>query len=362
MTLSSTPLSITLAGRDKHRGKAALVALNAHAPSSTHSFETVDLFSNSSDLTALISDHDAVVHTAGPFQFRPDPLAVLRAAREARVPYLDVSDDLAHSTACRAEAAAAKAAGHVALVSTGIYPGVGNLMAAAAAHAVGEPTDLRLYYHTAGSGGIGPTVLATTFHLLAEPALQFENGRRVVSPPASGVEPFDFGPRVGTRDAYLLCLPEVASLHEHVAPMASISARFSTAPSLWNVLLQAMPRLIPSTILQNRKAMDAFARFSIPIVQAVDRISGARTVVVARADASGRRVDVRYEHESLAPAVGQATAAFALELLRVSEQGDDIIPPGVFYPEELSDSVRKRILANSTRTCDLFETIQLDNI
>lgn len=153
---------------------------------------------------------------------------------------------------------------------------------------------------------------------------------------------FDFGPDIGERNTFYLNLPEVASLHEYLAPDASISAKFSTAPPLWNVLLQLMARL-PKAILTNVPLMTALAKVSIPVVRAVDRISGARTAISVVVD--DVRVEVQYEH--LAEAVGDATAAF----VRCVEH----VPPGVWFPEQLSERVVDTIIEDAVQGADIYQ-------
>ena len=42
-----------------------------------------------------------------------------------------------------------------------------------------EPQRLRFSYYTAGSGGVGPTILATSMLLAGEPVVAFKDGQRV---------------------------------------------------------------------------------------------------------------------------------------------------------------------------------------
>ena len=42
-----------------------------------------------------------------------------------------------------------------------------------------EPQRLRFSYYTAGSGGVGPTILATSMLLAGEPVVAFKDGERV---------------------------------------------------------------------------------------------------------------------------------------------------------------------------------------
>lgn len=378
------PLTLTICGRSKSRGEATVATLREQyaspkpdsmtAAAVTFAYRFVDLDDQPS-ITRAIVDADVVVHTAGPFQKRSARTAtnVLRAAADAGAAYADVCDDVSHAAACRREGGYVRQRGQVALVSTGVYPGVSNILAANVATMLRDAngyhfnpgqndplSSLRLYYHTSGSGGIGPTVLASTFLLLSESAATFTPGgiRKSVGA-ASGLQQVDFGGKVGRRTAYVLNLPEVESLHEIIAPGSELYAKFSTGPPIWNWLLIAMARLMRKEWLQNSHAMMQFARFSMPVVRAVDYLSGARTAIVAEASAAnGACARVSFEHESLAVCVGEGTAAFVAQLvnLKMMQLADSHIPAGVWYPEELGSDIKENIVQLATSSCSLFRS------
>ena len=90
-------------------------------------FQSVDR-ERSESLSAIISDFDLVVHTAGPFQGKVlAPNGVLQACVEASVPYMDVCDD--YCTASAAKTKYARQADVPCILSTGTWPGVSSLMA-----------------------------------------------------------------------------------------------------------------------------------------------------------------------------------------------------------------------------------------
>ena len=92
----------------------------------------------------------------------------------------------------------AKDCGIPAITTAGIYPGVSNVMAAELVHAArsenaGEPERLRFFYYTAGTGGAGPTILTTSFLLLAEDVIAYNKGEEIKLKPYSGALSIDFG-------------------------------------------------------------------------------------------------------------------------------------------------------------------------
>lgn len=397
--ISPCPLHLVLASRSESRALSAISRLSANIhsppslPSPTVSFVVLDI-ADEIAVREAASDADVVLHCAGPFQRSRAPTAVLRATLAAGAAYVDVCDDAEHAAACRALFDVAVERGCPAIICAGIYPGVSNIMASRAARLLrtgenlvdspvfsprieqdspgGEDSNsnsaqdsidvlrsLKLYYHTAGSGGIGATVLASTFLLLSEQAIAFDKaGTRVEWDAASHVETVDFGGKVGRQEVYALSLPEVESLRELVVGKqgaAEVFAKFGTAPSFWNVLLRIMAKTVPGAWLSDAGLMGRLARLSLPVVRAVDAVVGARTAMMVRAEGEdGRGVCSVFEHEQLARGVGDSTAAFVVELLR-DKEGDGI-RGGVWFPEELDQTVQERILGASSVSCDRFHT------
>lgn len=160
--------------------------------------------------------YDLVIHTAGPFQRRKAP-NVLEACINSGTPYLDVCDDVEYCKGAKRLHERARERGVPCITTGGIFPGVSNLMVAHIASIVGKEYDPKgewgaepdlfgrgdgphdslspppplpsatgnplpaeevgtggkakrvlLSYYTAGTGGAGPTILASTFLLAGE--------------------------------------------------------------------------------------------------------------------------------------------------------------------------------------------------
>ncbi|CAL1409664.1 unnamed protein product [Linum trigynum] len=320
----SPHLSIAVGDRNREKGAAMVAILGRNS-----SFVEVD-FENVESLEAALNGVDLVVHTAGPFQ-QTDKCAVLEAAIETKTAYVDVCDDTNYALRAKSFKDKAVAAGIPAITTGGIYPGVSNLMAAElvrVATSEREPERLRFYYYTAGSGGAGPTVLATSFLLLGEDVIAYNKGEKVKLKSFSGMVSVDFGKGIGSRDVYLLNLPEVHSAHE-ILGIPTVSARFGTAPFFWNWGMEVMTNLLPQEFLKDRSKVGSMVQLFDPLVRAVDGFAGER--VAMRIDlkcTDGRDTVGLFSHKSLSQCVGTATAAFALAVLEGSTQ------PGVWFPEE----------------------------
>ncbi|RID56894.1 hypothetical protein BRARA_F00310 [Brassica rapa] len=319
-------LKIVVAGRNREKGEAMVAKLGENSE-----FCKVDI-NDANMLQTSLKDVDLVVHAAGPFQQAPK-CTVLEAAIKTKTAYIDVCDDTSYAFRAKSLQAEALAANVPAITTAGIYPGVSNVMAAemvAAARSEdkGKPEKLRFSYYTAGTGGAGPTILATSFLLLGEEVTAYKQGEKVKLKPYSGMINVDFGKGIRKRDVYLLNLPEVRSTHE-VLGVPTVSARFGTSPFFWNWGMEIMTKLLPAEVLRDRTKVQQMVDLFDPVVRATDSFSGERVSMRVDLECSDGRVAVGlYSHKKLSVAVGVSTAAFVVAMLEGSTQ------PGVWFPEE----------------------------
>ncbi|KAL4204251.1 hypothetical protein AMTRI_Chr01g131190 [Amborella trichopoda] len=298
---------------------------------------------------SLNADVDLVVHAAGPFQ-REEKCSVLEVAISTKTPYVDVCDDRTYALCAKSFHEKAVAAEVPAITTAGIYPGVSSVMAAelvreAKIESSSVPERLRFYYYTAGSGGAGPTILATSFLLLGEDVIAYNKGEKVKLKPYSGMLNIDFGKGIGKRDVFLLNLPEVGSAYE-VLNVPTVSARFGTAPFFWNWGMSAIATLVPKEILRERSKVQQLVRVFDPIVRVFDGIAGERmSMRVDLECANGRNTLGIYSHKKLLECVGIATSAFVMAVLEGSTH------PGVWFPEEpqgIAIDARKLLLERAS--------------
>ncbi|XP_020243534.1 uncharacterized protein LOC109821787 [Asparagus officinalis] len=320
-------LQILVAGRNREKGSALVSTLGRNSE-----FIEVNI-DNSSMLEEAMRGVDLVVHAAGPFQ-QGGSCSVLEAAINTKTAYLDVCDDTNYAQRARSFHEKAVSSGVPAITTGGIYPGVSNVMAAELVRKVrseenaGEPERLRFYYYTAGSGGAGPTILATSFLLLGEDVIAYNKGDEIKLKPYSGMLNIDFGKGVGKRDVFLLNLPEVRSAHE-ILGVPTVSARFGTSPFFWNWGMEAMANFIPAEVLRDRSKVQQFVKLFDPLVRAVDGIAGERVSMRIDLECSNGRTTLGlFTHKKLSESVGISIAAFAMAILEGSTQ------PGVWFPEE----------------------------
>ena len=345
---------VVLAGRSD---AAAAEAMERH-PSlrGVAEFKKLNL-ADASSVASAIAGADLVVHSAGPFQGGGDKCLVMDAAIAAGVPYLDVCDDADYARSAKSRHANALAAGVPCITTAGVYPGVSNVMAAdmiAANRLAGGDKDAEveyvLYsYFCAGSGGVGDTILATSYMLCGEDVESWENGKVVRSRPATQRKVVDFGKKCGKREVFMYNLPETRSARE-VFGAETVKTRFGTSPGVWNLAMAVMSAVVPKEALANRETASTLAKLTAPLVRLVDKVVGERTAM--RVDVklkNGKLAGGIFNHPKLKEAVGNGTAAFASAILRGETK------PGVWYPEE-PEAVADRaaLLAAASQGCDNF--------
>ncbi|XP_008449691.1 uncharacterized protein LOC103491489 isoform X1 [Cucumis melo] len=319
-------LQIVIGGRNREKGEAMVGTLGRNSR-----FVEVDV-GNVDMLEAALSDVDLVVHTAGPFQ-QTEKCTVLEASINTKTAYVDVCDDTKYSQKAKSFKNKAIDANIPAITTAGIYPGVSNVMASELVRAVrdeskGEPERLRFYYYTAGTGGAGPTILATSFLLLGEEVVAYNKGEKLKLKPYSGMLNIDFGKGIGKRDVFLLNLPEVRTAHE-ILGVPTVSARFGTAPFFWNWGMLALTNLLPLEYFRDRSKVQNLVQLFDPFVRAFDGLAGERVSMRVDLECSnGRNTVGIFSHRRLSQSVGYSTAAFALAVLEGNTQ------PGVWFPEE----------------------------
>lgn len=357
-------LKVVVGSRDESSYQAAL----ARRPELKDAgFQAVDIM-NAESVKKALAGHQLVIHAAGPFQ-QSKNFNVIEQAIAARVPYVDVCDDMHYAEALKAKfSGAAAAAGVPAIISAGIYPGTSNVMAAHILSiarkeydqdwkykepAPGEGEDaklLRYSYYTAGSGGAGPTILETSFLLAGEPVIIYKEGVRTELPPISNRREVDFGPGIGRKGVYLYNLPECESAYKHMK-VPGVSARFGTDPFFWNWAMWLTARLVPRSFLNNREWVKAFAKLSDPLVRTVDKFAGEAVAMKIEIDFQGdKNSSGIFVHRKLSSSMGYSVGAFAQAVLKGQTQ------PGVWYPEEpeaLAD--RREFLRFAATGCERFD-------
>eukprot|EP00808_Paulinella_micropora_P017465 g80985.t1 len=323
--------------------------------------KTVQDFRPGSEAMEAIRSADILVNTMGPFQGRnsAELLEALLEDRRKRLfraigPlkrqfYMDVSDGFEYAMKCKALGEEAKQLGVIGVTSGGIFPGLSNLLVAdMLARYPQENANVRLYYFTAGTGGVGTTILTASFLLLSEECHVWENGHSVTIPACSDVKIVDFR-KWGNVTVVNLNLPEATSLGLTLK-LNSSKAYFGTAPEAWNHLMISMAKNVPNKWLSDRSFCSKVAAVSILPNRVVDKFVGSS--VEWKVEVGKKTVD--FAHRDLEESVGLATALLTQGIWEQGEKAP-LAEDGIYFPEEYYNTeTRDRIFRRAIGMgCDI---------
>ena len=164
-------------------------------------------------LLDLISSHDIVINTVGPF-FNFE-LLILNAIIKAKKPYLDICDDWKPTLDALELSKKAKSAGITAIIGIGASPGITNLMALYACSKLDDVDDLitawgewvsikqgkkpkycirpkELFHNLAIKPDVANAAIVHLLYETLEKIPTFKDGRMIEIEPLTETEPFSF--------------------------------------------------------------------------------------------------------------------------------------------------------------------------
>jgi saccharopine dehydrogenase-like NADP-dependent oxidoreductase len=294
-------------------------------------------------LLAAISSTDLVVHCAGPFRRRTTQ--VLELCIDRGVNYVDVSDDRAFTQAALVHGELAQAAGVTAIINTGVFPGISNSMARQGVEQFDSPTEIRISYVVAGSGGAGVTVMRTTFLNIQQPFSAWLDGRWQQVKPYTGREKVEFPAPFGTANVYWFDMPESLTLSQ-TYPVQTVTTKFGTVPNFYNYLTWLTAHWFPKPLMQQSQFIEALAHVSHSMTGVTDRFSGVgvgmRVDVLGEKDGNQARYSATFCHPSAAIATGIGTGSISEYIL-----AGTIEQPGVWPVERaIETSVFTQMMAS----------------
>jgi len=284
---------------------------------------------NQDQIKNLISNFDLVVHCAGPFHHREG--RVIRNCIEAGINYIDVSDHRSFHFQVATYHQAALQAGVTAILHTGVFPGISNLMVRKGVDHLDQVESIHLNYLVAGTGGAGLTVMRTTFLGIQSPFSAWINGQWQAVIPYSEPETVQF-PQYGEANVYWFDVAETYTLSQ-TFPVDTVVTKFGSIPNFYNDLTALVAHRIPHSVLKNSMVIEGLSRISLGMARLTDLASGVGIAVVA--DVTGWQSQEKehyrlgFYHNHTAIAAGMGAGSVAQLLLN-----QDLIQPGVWSVEQ----------------------------
>jgi saccharopine dehydrogenase-like NADP-dependent oxidoreductase len=237
-------------------------------------------------LARAIAGSSVVLNCVGPFyQYGP---VILKAAVEAKIPYVDVCDDLDATEACLALDDAARDAGILALLGMGTSPGVANVLVRFSAEALLDQVEAVDIYHAHGGEHVeGAAVIKHRIHSMTIDVPMFLDGRftTVRLFEESGIaleEDIEFRD-VGTYRVYGYPHPETITLPRYFKGL-------KRATNMGLVLPPAYAEIIKGTVrlgITTEEPIEVDGRTVVPLEFAVAFILAERPKILRAAGLTG---------------------------------------------------------------------------
>jgi saccharopine dehydrogenase (NAD+, L-lysine-forming) len=300
-----------------------------------------------------------VLNCTGPFYRFAG--SVLRGVLAARVPYVDVCDDVDATHELLALDEDARRAGIPAVIGMGNSPGITNLLARFAAdHLLDEVESVDIYHAHGGEPVEGAGVIAHRFHCLSMDIPMFLDGRlrtvRFFEPEGLALRARVDLPRIGKAvQVYPYPHPEQITLPRHLR-LRRVTNRGTVLPDEYYRLTTEVARLGLAT----REPLDVGGATVVPQDFAIAWLQRERTRLLREAGFGTQRGCVKVavagtrqgqarqyvftlssESEALGEGTGIPAAIGALLLLHGKVRGPGVLPPeAAFDPVDFLALVR----------------------
>ena len=326
------------------------------------------------DVIDVITGADCVLNCIGPFYDFGPPL--LRAAISARVPYVDVCDDLTPTQTMLGMSPAAEAAGVPALIGMGNSPGLANLFAAVAADGLLDTVDsVDIMHIHGGEPDEGAAVVKhRIFAMMNDIPLfldgEFQTVRQLEASGVAAVRQTDF-PGLGIYPVYPYPHPETITLPTYLPGLRRATNLGVIFPLPYFTLTQDMVR----TGACSTTPLDVGGQMVIPLEFSVAHIRAQRARILTQAGVTGPagclKVEVGglsagnptsyvFTVSSTSAGAGEGTGIPAAAGAAMMARGAFAEMAGVFPPEAVPDPLG--LLALTARMATTFGPGATDTI
>lgn len=194
-----------------------------------------------SSLVAVLGGHDAAGGAIGPFYLYEAPL--VRAAIDARVPYVSICDDYDAAKAALALDPEAEEAGVPVVTGLGWTPGISNVLARRAADGLDQVDAIEVAWGGSASDSEGYAVILHTIHIFTGNVPSYRDGREVQIEAGTGRQRVRFPAPVGEIDVFHLGHPEPVTLPRVVPDVRTVTLKGGLSERPLNTLARAIARL-----------------------------------------------------------------------------------------------------------------------
>ena len=235
-------------------GEDAIRQATAKVAAGRATARKVDIFDPSA-LSQIITGASLVVNGLQPYYSTSPP--VIRACIDAKIPYLDFSDDVKSTQDSLLLSEEAKKQGVPCYINCGAAPGMSNLMALDAARELDTVNTIDVCWYVSDQGGAnGKEVLEHLMHITAGPCLTWANGKAAVNENWVETVHTPIGP--GGRDVILheTVHPEPVTLPRAFPNASRIRCVGALNPAPFNGFARGLSKAVRSGALTMDGAID----------------------------------------------------------------------------------------------------------
>ncbi|ADU52220.1 Saccharopine dehydrogenase [Thermaerobacter marianensis DSM 12885] len=329
--LARTPgvARVTVADRNLEAARAvAQQVAPVAAPGCQVVAEAVDVLQPGA-AAALMAEHDVAVGAAGPFYLLEEPL--VRAAIDARRPYVSLCDD--HDAARRVLDLdePARAAGVTILTGLGWTPGLTNLCVRHAAGRMERVEAAHIAWAGSSADSRGWAVVLHTMHIFSGQVTSFAGGRWEQVAAGSGAERVVFPRPLGPVTVFHVGHPEPVTLPRFIPELQEVRLKGGLAEPVLNRLAVGFGRWGLMATHRRRQRLGAILKPLLPLLERVGAPARPASGLVVRVRGRQDGQPVERVYRAVAPMASLTAVPVALGALWMAQ--GRIQGPGVLAPE-----------------------------
>lgn len=261
---------------------------------------------------------------------------MIRAAIEAKRPYVSICDDFDAAEAALALDKAAKKAGILVLTGMGWTPGLSNVLAKHGIDQMDEAREVHISWVGDANDSEGVAVIKHTLHIFTGEVPTYFDGRWKKVSAGSGREKIEFPEPIGKISVYHLGHPEPVTIPHFISGLKEVTLKGACTPEWVNPMAKALSSMGATNTPQMRNFGAKFFHAVGPnLFKSRNKpISGVHVRVVGERDGqlvsyTGACVDNMKRLTGIPASIGTMLIA------RKHIEGKGVVAPEVIIPTEL---------------------------
>lgn len=290
---------------------------------------------NDHDATVeLMKEADVVLSCVGPFYAFEEKM--IRAAIDARRPYVSICDDYDAAEAALSLDKQAKNAGVAILSGMGWTPGLSNIIARLGIDSMDRASEVHIAWAGGADDSEGVAVIKHTLHIFTGDVPTYSGGKWKKVPAGSGRERVRFPEPIGRISVYHLGHPEPVTIPHFIQGLDTVTLKGACTPEWVNPMAKAMAALgLTNTPAKRDRGANFFHTVGPALFKSKGRpISGIHVRVAGEKD-GGRVTFTGACVDNMNRLTGIPAAIGTLMLGRKQIEARGVTAPEVSVPADL---------------------------